>query len=94
VAAEIVEGLKYPRFAIFVPKAMGVMALGYSMLPYKARGLLARLTGSDKLLFDVDKAARDKYDSSVLGGGSAARAVESPPAPEGEKRSAEPAGKS
>jgi short-subunit dehydrogenase len=67
VAAAIVEGLKQPRFAIFVPKAMGVMALMYSALPYKARGVLARVTGSDKLLFDVDKAARDEYESHVLG---------------------------
>jgi NAD(P)-dependent dehydrogenase (short-subunit alcohol dehydrogenase family) len=65
VAAEIVKGLKYPRFAIFVPKAMGVMALVYSALPFKLRGLLARTTGSDKLLFDVDQHERDKYDAAV-----------------------------
>lgn len=67
VAAAIVEGLKRPRFAIFVPKAIGVMALAYSALPFKARGLLARVSGSDKLLLNADPAARAAYEAKVLG---------------------------
>jgi len=92
VAAAIIDGLKHPRFAIFVPKAMGVMALSYSALPYKVRGFLARATGSDKLLLNADKSAREKYDASVLGAptpGDSSAAI-----PEGEKRAAAPAGSS
>ncbi len=79
VAAAIVEGLKQPRFAIFIPKAMGVMALTYSALPYKARGFLARVSGSDKLLFNVDAAAREKYEAAVLGSAPEAPAEVSAP---------------
>ncbi|WP_205698788.1 SDR family NAD(P)-dependent oxidoreductase [Conexibacter sp. SYSU D00693] len=80
VAAAIVEGLKQPRFAIFVPKAMGVMALTYSVLPYRVRGFLARVTGSDKLLLNVDTAARERYEAAVLGGAAQGPA---PAAPQG-----------
>jgi NAD(P)-dependent dehydrogenase (short-subunit alcohol dehydrogenase family) len=65
VAAAVVDGLKNPRFAIFVPKAMGLMAHVYSILPYKVRGAMARATGSDKLLLNVDKQARAEYEAKV-----------------------------
>lgn len=82
VAAAIVETLKSPRFAIFVPKAMGVMAGVYGLLPYSARGLMARVSGADRLLIDADKNARAAYESAVLGGASDAKAVEQPDAEE------------
>jgi len=69
VGAAIVDGLKHPRFAIFVPKTMGVMAFAYTSLPYRARGFLARITNSDKLLLNVDKDARAAYESGVMGAG-------------------------
>jgi short-subunit dehydrogenase len=74
VADAIVDGIKKPRFAIFVPRSMGVMSHIYSVLPYKARGLLARTTGSDKLLLNVDKAARAEYEAKVGLGESGAPA--------------------
>jgi hypothetical protein len=37
VADGIVDGLRHPRFAIWVPRAMGVMALGLSAVPYGIR---------------------------------------------------------
>jgi hypothetical protein len=67
VGAAIVDGLKHPRFAIFVPKTMGVMAFLYTSLPYRARGFLARATNSDKLLLNVDKDARTAYEAGVMG---------------------------
>jgi short-subunit dehydrogenase len=66
VADAIVKGLKRPRFAIFVPPEIGVMSLMYSALPYKVRGLLARVSGSDKLLLNFDRAARAEYEARVL----------------------------
>ena len=66
VAEAIVAGIKKPRFAIFVPKSIGAMAMMYSALPFKTRGRMARMSGSDKLLFDVDKDARAAYESKVL----------------------------
>jgi hypothetical protein len=67
VGEAIVDGLKHPRFAIFVPKAMGVMAFAYTSLPYRARAFLARATNSDKLLLNVDQNARKAYESGVMG---------------------------
>jgi hypothetical protein len=65
VAEAIVQGLKHPRFAIFVPKAIGVMAMMTSALPYRVRHSIARATNTDKLLLDVDKDARAAYEGDI-----------------------------
>jgi short-subunit dehydrogenase len=65
VAAAIVEGLKQPRFAIFVPRAIGVMALSFSAIPYRVRHFLARASNTDKLLLDFDASARAAYEGRV-----------------------------
>jgi short-subunit dehydrogenase len=65
VAAAIVEGLKRPKFAIFVPKAIGVMAMSFSALPYRFRHFLARASNTDKLLLDVDQGARAGYEGRI-----------------------------
>jgi len=79
VAAAIVEGLKHPRFAIFIPKALGALAFTYTSLPYKVRGFLARAIGSDKLLMDVDESARQRYEATVLGDASVAGGLSATP---------------
>ena len=76
VADAIVEGLKSPRFAIFVPKAIGVMALGCSVLPYRTRHFLARVSHTDKLLLEADMGARTAYEARI----AAAAATYKPPA--------------
>ena len=65
VAKAIVDGLKNPRFAIFVPKSIGVMAMMTSALPYRVRHAIARATNTDKLLLDVDKSARAAYEGNI-----------------------------
>lgn len=70
VADEVIKVLKEPRFAIFVPRSMGAMSLLYSALPFKVRGMLARATGSDKLLLSADKEARAAYEAKVGVGGN------------------------
>jgi len=74
VGEAIVKGLKHNTYAIFVPAAMGAMVKVYSTLPYKVRGFMARKTGSDKLLLDVNREARAAYEASV-----AARPAEAAP---------------
>lgn len=78
VAGAIVDGLKNPRFAIFVPKGLGPMALAFSAIPHRPRHALARLMKSDKLLLDVDVDARRLYESRVLPGEAAGRPGELP----------------
>lgn len=67
VGDAIVKGLKHNTYAIFVPSAMGAMVKLYATLPYKVRGMMARATGSDKLLLNFDRAAREAYERSVAG---------------------------
>lgn len=69
VGAAIVKGLQRPRFAIWVPFEMGVLALTMSALPYRLRALLARLTNADRLLLQADSQARAAYESSIAGAG-------------------------
>jgi short-subunit dehydrogenase len=65
VAEAIVRGLMYPRFAIFVPKAIGAMAMMTSALPYRLRHSIARAANTDKLLLDVDRDARASYEGNI-----------------------------
>jgi short-subunit dehydrogenase len=68
VADAIVHTLKYPRFATFVPKAMGVMSMGFAAIPYRARHFLARLVKTDKLLLEADQTARAEYEARIAVG--------------------------
>jgi NAD(P)-dependent dehydrogenase (short-subunit alcohol dehydrogenase family) len=65
VADGIVDGLRYPRFAIWVPRAMGVMALTLSAIPYPLRDALARAQNVDKLLLTADPGRRAAYEARV-----------------------------
>jgi short-subunit dehydrogenase len=69
VAAAIVDGLRNPRFAIFVPRMMGIMSLGLSALPYRPRHFLSRLVKVDKLLLEADMGVRRGYEARVAGPG-------------------------
>lgn len=76
VGAAIVRGLRRPRFAIWVPPELGVLALTMSALPYRARALLARWTNVDHLLLQRDSEARATYEASIAGrGGDVVSAV-------------------
>ena len=65
VASAIVDALQKPRFAIWVPREMGALALTMSALPYRARGWLARATNADRLLLQADGAARAAYEEGI-----------------------------
>ena len=62
VANEIVDALEVPRFDVFVPRANGIMFKVISLLPRAAREWLGRAMGVDKLMIDVDHAARRGYE--------------------------------
>jgi NAD(P)-dependent dehydrogenase (short-subunit alcohol dehydrogenase family) len=65
VANEIVDALEAPRFDVFVPRANGIMFKVVSMLPRAAREWLARAMKLDKLMTEVDHAARSSYEDRV-----------------------------
>ena len=67
VATAIVGVLKRPRFAVFVPKAIGVMEMGFSAIPYPVRHFLSRLAKTDTILLEADPSARIEYESRVAG---------------------------
>lgn len=70
VADAIVEAMEVPRFDVFVPRANGVLFRVTQMLPRGAREALGRAMGVDKLMFEVDHAARRAYEERAAGGGA------------------------
>jgi len=81
VANEIVDALEAPRFDVFVPRANGVLFKVISLLPRAAREWIGRAMGVDKLMIDVDHAARRGYEeraakSTSEGGGETASATQ------------------
>jgi len=81
VANEIVDALEAPRFDVFVPRANGVLFKLISLLPRAAREWVGRAMGVDKLMIDVDHAARRGYEeraakSTSEGGGETAAATQ------------------
>ncbi len=79
VADEIVEALEVGRFDVFVPRYNAVMTRFAALMPRRVNEAIARLMKADKLMFEVDHAARRAYEE---------RAAKSEP---GLDRDAEPA---
>jgi NAD(P)-dependent dehydrogenase (short-subunit alcohol dehydrogenase family) len=80
VAAAVVAALKTPRFDVFVPALTGRLVQLGTMLPRRWREAVARATGGDDVLRNVDPIARAGYEQ---------RAARSAPA--AEERDASPA---
>jgi NAD(P)-dependent dehydrogenase (short-subunit alcohol dehydrogenase family) len=62
VANEIVDAMEVPRFDVFVPRSNGVLYRVMGNLPRKWREAIGRAMGVDKLMFEVDHAARRAYE--------------------------------
>ena len=65
VADAIIGVMRKPKFATFVPRAIGAMSLGFSAVPYRPRHFLMKLSKTDKLLLQADKEARKEYEQRV-----------------------------
>jgi NAD(P)-dependent dehydrogenase (short-subunit alcohol dehydrogenase family) len=63
VSATIIDVLERPRFAAFVPKRIGPMALMLSATPFRMRQGLARATRTDTLMLHADPELRARYDA-------------------------------
>ena len=62
VADAIVDALRFPRFDVFVPKAIGPINSILGLLPRNGREAFARALKADKVLADADPAARRAYE--------------------------------
>jgi NAD(P)-dependent dehydrogenase (short-subunit alcohol dehydrogenase family) len=76
VAREVVSALKVPRFDVFVPRSSGPLVAVAAALPRRARELLGRAIGVDRVAADADPSARAGYE---------ARAARSAPTAEHER---------
>jgi NAD(P)-dependent dehydrogenase (short-subunit alcohol dehydrogenase family) len=65
VADEIVDALEVPRFDVWVPRANGGLFKVVALLPRPAREALGRFMKVDKLMNEVDRAARRAYEDRV-----------------------------
>ena len=65
VADAIIGVMRKPKFATFVPRAIGAMSLGFSAVPYGPRHFLMKMAKTDKLLLQADRAARREYEQRV-----------------------------
>lgn len=62
VAAEIVSALEKPRFDVYVPRSAGWVSAVVSTAPRPVRERIAKAMRLDKLMIDVDEAARSAYE--------------------------------
>ncbi len=62
VAEAIAGALEVPHFDVFVPKANGALFRSGALLPRPAAEWVARRLGTDKLMTEVDHAARAAYE--------------------------------
>ncbi|HEY2478144.1 MAG TPA: SDR family oxidoreductase [Solirubrobacterales bacterium] len=65
VAEAIVEALEVPRFDVFVPKSNGAILRTAYLMPRSAAEWVGRTMGTDKLMTEVDHAARAAYEERV-----------------------------
>jgi NADP-dependent 3-hydroxy acid dehydrogenase YdfG len=62
VADAIVATLKRPRFDVYVPRSIGPLTALGAVLPRRVRELVMRAIGADRVLWEVDAAARRRYE--------------------------------
>jgi NAD(P)-dependent dehydrogenase (short-subunit alcohol dehydrogenase family) len=62
VAEAIAEALEVPRFDVYVPKSNGALLRAAYLMPRSAAEAVARAMGTDKLMTEVDHAARAAYE--------------------------------
>jgi NAD(P)-dependent dehydrogenase (short-subunit alcohol dehydrogenase family) len=62
VAEAIAEALEVPRFDVYVPKSNGALLRAASLMPRSAAEAVGRAMGTDKLMTEVDHAARAAYE--------------------------------
>jgi NAD(P)-dependent dehydrogenase (short-subunit alcohol dehydrogenase family) len=84
VANEIVDALEVGRFDVYVPRSNAVMTRFGALMPRRVSEAVGRLMKADKLMFEVDHAARRAYEeraaASEPGAGNASSSEAPAPA--------------
>ncbi|MBS1676950.1 MAG: SDR family oxidoreductase [Actinobacteria bacterium] len=62
VAVAIIDALEVPRFDVYVPKSNGALLRAAALMPRAAAEWVGRTMGTDKLMTEVDHAARAAYE--------------------------------
>jgi NAD(P)-dependent dehydrogenase (short-subunit alcohol dehydrogenase family) len=75
VAETIVEALEVPKFDVYVPKSNGALIRGAALMPRAAAEWVGRAMGTDKLMTEVDHAARAAYEDRAAHSKESDRAV-------------------
>jgi NAD(P)-dependent dehydrogenase (short-subunit alcohol dehydrogenase family) len=68
VAEAILDGLRRPRFAVYVPRMMGPLIKLNAIVPDRPRDAIGRLFEADKVMLSADRASRSAYESRIAGG--------------------------
>jgi NADP-dependent 3-hydroxy acid dehydrogenase YdfG len=79
VAAEIVSALRRPRFDVYVPRSIGPITKVLGVLPRSGREGLARALKADRVLMEIDPAARRAYELRATRSESGLEAGGTPP---------------
>lgn len=75
VAAEVVDTLKVPRLAVYVPRSMGPVTKVSGLIPRAVGNKIMTASGSDHLILDsLDSAGRTAYEKRVAESAPAADA--------------------
>jgi len=85
VANEIVAALELGRFDVYVPRSNAIMTRFSALLPRAASEAIGRLMKADKLMFEVDHAARRAYEERAA---KSEPGLDEAPAPEAAQRDA------
>ena len=72
VAEATIQALRYPRFQVYVPRAIGPLVVLGSLLPWKVRDVVARLLRIDSVLMRADAPARAAYEARAAASAPAA----------------------
>ncbi len=68
VAVEVVRAICEPRPDVWVPRSMGAILRGQSLLGRRARDAASRALGADRTFLDVDRDARAAYAARIDAG--------------------------
>src|SRR5918995_1745555 len=82
VADAVVDGLKFARFDVYIPKSIGPTLATVNLLPRRAREAIGRALKLDRALLDVDRGARVAYEARAAASAPATDAAIAETGPE------------
>ena len=65
VADAIVDALKFPRFDVYVPRSIGHLLRGTTVMPRRLRYAIARALKADRFILEADQGTRRAYEERI-----------------------------